>query len=107
MTSIVARISMFVAALIATVAIGAPSALADPPYGTTTGHTQSSATTHQPRNLPHIDHSVLRFRRVAAYRSAGFDWSAAGVGALAAVGACVVLIGVGLDVRRRREPTVA
>lgn len=106
MTSLVARISVFVAALVATVAIGAPSALADPPYGTTTGHTQSSATTRQPRNLPHIDHSVLRFRRVA-YRSAGFDWTAAGVGALAAVGACGVLIGVGLDVRRRREPTVA
>ena len=109
MPSIVARISMFVAALAATAAIGTSTALADPPYHTAS--IQSVATgsvTTPPPNLPPIDQSsVVRFRRVASYRSAGFDWSAAGIGALMGVAACVLLISVTFDVRRRRAPSVA
>lgn len=114
MTTRVARIMTVCAAVAAIVAIAVPSALAAPRSSWTNNHplypgtqTQSLAVTTGPPNLPYTDHSVLRFQRVAAYHSGGFDWTAAGIGALAAAGACVVLFGVTVDVRRRRHPTMA
>jgi hypothetical protein len=110
MTSTVARISMFVAALVATAAIGAPSALADPPYNTAPSQsvTPTPLMSRQPRNLPHFDHSVLALHRTTRITGGtAFSWSAAGIGALAAAGACFVVFGVTLDVRRRRRPGVA
>lgn len=113
MASITARISMFIAALVATAAIAAPVASADPPYGTQgqTGHAAvaSQSTTNAPANLPPVDPaSKLRFNEVTASpHGSAFDWSAAGFGALAAAFGSVVLIGVGRDLRRRHQPTVA
>lgn len=115
MTSRVAKISTLAAILVATAAIFAPAASADPPYNTTAGHGQPVRTitptpvmSHQPRNLPPIDESsALRIQRVSAYHGTTFDWTAAGIGALAAAGACVLVFGVTFDLRRRRQPSVA
>ena len=109
MTSIVARISLLVAALAVTAAIGASSATAQPLSNTgSSGSVAASSLSTQPKNLPPIDQSsALRLEEASAYHSTSFDWTAAGIGALAAAGACVVLFGVTIDVRRRRNPTMA
>ena len=118
MTARVARIMAAIAALAAVVAIAAPSALAVPRSTWMTNHPllvhtatrsqASGAPNGQPMNLPPIDpSSALRFQRVAAYQNVGFDWTAAGIGALAAAGASAVVFGVMFDVRRRRQPSVA
>lgn len=113
MTSTVARITTCVATLMAIAAIGAPSALAIGRSSWTTNHPlflQTPGLTHAvvsrpPPNLPYVDHSVLVFPKGTA--AAGFDWSAAAIGALTAAVACAVVIGCVLDVRRRRHPTMA
>jgi hypothetical protein len=109
MTSAVTRITTCLAALAATAAIAAPSALADPPYNT--APTQSVATgsmNAQPKNLPPIVGALpFRLQRGSAHHGTTFDWTAAGIGALIGVAACLLLIGVTSDVRRRRQPSVA
>lgn len=107
----VAKMTAFVATLIATGVIGATPALAGPIHGaagrqaTTSGLSKNG----QPRNLPYIDHSsapVVHRVAVASAR-AGFDWSAAAIGALVAAAGCIVAIGLVLSVRRRHEPSAA
>ena len=116
MTPRVARITTCLATLIATAAIGTPSALAIPRGSWETNHplfvgaaTQASPTlAGQPQNLPPNDGigAVVPARvRVVSQRS-GFSWSAAGIGALAAAAACAVAMGLVLANGRRRDPTV-
>jgi hypothetical protein len=109
MTATVARITTCLAALAVTATIAASSAFADPPY--TTAPTKAVATSSfngQPRDLPPIvEASALRLQRASASSGTAFDWTAAGIGALSGVGACLLLIGVTFDVRRRRQSSVA
>jgi hypothetical protein len=80
------KITTWIATLVAIAAIGAPSALAVGPQ-------------------PHGQPDAASTRGVAvASDAAGFDWTAAAIGALAATGACVVVIGLVHDIRRRHEP---
>jgi hypothetical protein len=113
MTSTVARITTYVATLMTIAAISAPSALAIGRSSWTTNHPlfmETPGLTHAvvsqpPPNLPYVDHSVLVFPKGTV--ATGFDWSAAAIGALTAAVACAVAIGLVLDVRRRRHPTMA
>jgi hypothetical protein len=105
MISRIVKLSTIAAILVATAAIFAPAASADPPYNTALAG--PVASNGQPRDLPPIDtSSALRFQRAAAYHSAGFDWTAAGIGGVAATVA-IVVFGVTFDLRRRRQPSVA
>ena len=110
----VAKIATFVAALLATTAISVSSASADPPYTITTVRAHHAALDsraigtatpiEQVRGLA-AEQRPLATR--AASSSPRFDWTAAAIGALAAVAAALVLIGSVLGVRRRHEATAA
>ena len=110
----VAKISMFVAALLATTAISVSSASADPPYNTTTVRVHHAVLRSRPigkgtpmeqaRGLA-AEHRPLAVG--AASISRGFDWAAAAIGALAAAGAVLVLVVSVFGVRRRHEATAA
>jgi hypothetical protein len=91
MTSRVTKLTTFVVALVAAAGISAPSALAMP------ADSPFHSTAQQSRPAQPVP-------PVAAPDPAGFDWSAAALGALIASGGCIVLFGVGLDVRRRHRP---
>ena len=60
MTSIVARISLLVAALAVTAAIGASSALADPPYNTVPTLSPATGPLDRPAQEPPADRRELR-----------------------------------------------
>jgi hypothetical protein len=117
MTSIVARISMLAMGLAAIAAIAAPSALAVPRSSWSTNHplyvhaTVPAQTVYShPVPPPKDDHSYPGLRTAAPTPVSGgtaFSWSAAAIGALTAAIACAVVIGLTLDVRRRRHPTLA
>jgi hypothetical protein len=114
MTSRVARIMTLVAALIATTATGAPSALAlsaglrVTPRGAIENVTPTPLMTHPLRNVSPIGAlgAALRSNRanVASNPTGSFDWSAAAIGALAA---CLVTVGLALSLRHRHEPNTA
>lgn len=79
----------------------------------TTGTARSAIPTVEshyvpPNPPPNADVPIPRFGTThtvaAASEGAGFNWSAAAIGALASAGACAVLIGLALNVRRRHEP---
>jgi hypothetical protein len=107
----VAKMTTFVATLIATAVIGATPALAAPTHGGSgaSAITSDLSENGQPVNLPHIDHSIMPVVHTVTVASArtGFDWSAAVIGALAAAAGCIVVIGLVLSVRRRHEPSAA
>lgn len=107
----VAKLTTLVATLIATAVIGATPALAAPAHGIPGVQTitQGLSTNGQPLYLPHIDHSsaLVYHRTPVASTGTAFSWSAASIGALAAVAACIVAIGLVLSVRRRHEPSAA
>ena len=114
MTSTVARILTCFATLIAFAAISAPSALAIPRDSWTTNHplyvqvTPMHPTANHAVPMPQDDHAVPGLHTPTPITGAtAFSWSAAGIGALAAAIACAVVIGLVLDVRRRRHPTMA
>jgi hypothetical protein len=96
------KITTCVAALVATAGIGAPSALAVGPQPHGQPDVQSTATSTGATNHPLLGPQPSRVARVSD--RAGFDWSAAAIGALAAAGGSLVLIGLVRDIRRRHEP---
>jgi hypothetical protein len=108
----IAKITTSLAALAATAAIGAPPALALGPQqqgapGVQPTAPSNSTTNHPlltPPNVPSVAETPTMPRPAVASDSAGFDWSAAAIGALVAAGACLVLVGLALDIRRRHEP---
>jgi hypothetical protein len=124
MTSYMTKIATGVAALAVVAAIAAPAAVAispnNPSYGPTglrysrgepvVTSVQSTPTPSSSLpNLPPI--TGVPFRTTAqpapvsvASQSTGFDWADAAVGALTTAGACVVLMGLALGIRRRDEP---
>lgn len=109
------RIMTAFAALVAVAAIAAPSALAVPRSSWTTNHplyVQATAPTPTTSNhavpLPQDDHTVPALQTTMRLTGGtAFSWSAAGIGALTAAIASAVVIGLVLDVRRRRHPTMA
>ena len=106
----VAKITTFVATLIATTAIGVvPTLAAGSQAHSASKITSGLSNNGQPVNLPHVDHSIMPVVHTVTVASArtGFDWSAAAIGALVAAAGCIVAIGLVLSVRRRHEPSAA
>ena len=113
MTPPITKIATSLAALAATAAIGAPPALALGPQQQGAPGVQPTAPSYSTTNHPLLtppnvppgpETPTMLPRQAVASDGTGFDWSAAAIGALAAAGACLVLVGVALDVRRRHEP---
>ena len=112
MTSRMTKILTGVAALVAVAAIasalagvGASTAPPMAPVNLTVADSHYAS----PNPPPNADVPIPRagFTPTVAVASdgAGFNWSAAAIGAVASAGAFGVLIGLALNTRRRHEPT--
>ncbi len=106
------RMNKILTGLTALIAIaGSALVLAGTGTSTTPGAARSIPPTADsnyvpPNPPPNADVPIPRFvaTHAVAVASEGFDWSAAAIGALASAGACVVLIGLALNIRGRNEP---